>query len=121
MSRRKLTEQQKIYVTKRLAAYDALPAIVRGLQDEFGVTVSCPAVLHYDPARPGSRCLAQRWKDLFWQTRKAHIARIAGVGDTGKPARIRRRQAMMHEAWAAGRHAVANDILNSVAKDIGST
>jgi hypothetical protein len=121
MSQHRLTEQQKIYVVQRLAAHDALTAIVRGLQDEFGITVSSPAVLHYDPERPGSRCLAQRWKDLFWQARKAHLARLAAVGDTDKPARIRRRQAMMHEAWAAGRHRVANNILDSIAKEIGAT
>ena len=121
MSRHKLTEQQKIYVVKRLAAYDALPEIVRGLQEEFGVTVSRPALVHYNAERAENHCLAQRWQELFWETRKAHVARTAHVGDTGKPARIRRRQAMMHEAWAAGRHRLANRILDSIAKEIGPT
>jgi hypothetical protein len=121
MSRHKLTEEQKIYVVKRLAAYDPLPAIVRGLKEQFGITISRPALVHYNPERAENHCLAPRWKDLFWQTRKAHIAGTAHLGDTDKAARIRRRQAMMHRAWAAGRYAEANRILDSIAKELGRT
>jgi hypothetical protein len=120
MPRKRLTDTQRAYVVKRLAAYDTLLSIVRGLKDEFGITIAFQSVAHYNAARPPDAKLAQRWKDLFWKTRKAFIAGTADTGFTDKPARIRQREAMMHAEWAAGRHKHANEILDSIAKDIGN-
>jgi len=117
----KLTDAHRIYVIKRLAARDGAMAIMRGLKDEFGITLSQHAVDHYNPERAPHAALAQRWKDLFWKERETYIARTAHVGVTDKPARIRQREAMMHREWAAGRHAQANAILDSIAKELGAS
>jgi hypothetical protein len=117
MSCNKLTDEQKIYVVERLAAYDGLTAIARGLKEKFGITISPTGVSHYNPER--SLDLAQRWKDLFAETRKAYIDSTADIGFTNKPARLRRREAMMHKAWAAGQYELANEILDSIAKETG--
>jgi hypothetical protein len=118
---RKLTDEHKAYVIKRHAASHTAKSITHGLKAEFGITLSRDAVNFYHPVRRPRAGLAQRWKDLFAKEREAHIARMAHVGVTDKPARIRRRVAMMHRQWAAGRHALANEILDSVAMEIGDT
>jgi hypothetical protein len=115
----KLTDEHRVYLIKRLAAHHTCSSIVQGLKEEFGVTVSVRAVDHYNSARDPRDGLAKRWKELFRKEREAYIARTADVGLTDKPARIRQREAMMHREWAAGRHARANVILDSIAKDIG--
>ena len=117
----KLNDAHRIYVIRRLAARHATMAVMRGLKDEFGITLSQHAVDHYDPERAPHSRLAQRWKDLFWQEREAYLARTAHLGVTDKPARIRQREAMMHREWAAGRHAQANAILDSIAKELGAS
>ena len=115
----KLTDAHRIYIIKRLAARHGPKAVMRGLKEDFGITLSQRAVDHYDPERSPRSGLSQPWKDLFWQEREAYIARAAQLGVTDKPARIRQREAMMHREWAAGRHARANEILDSIAKDTG--
>lgn len=117
----KLTDEHRIYVIKRLAARHGPMAVMRGLKEDFGITLSQHAVDHYDPERAPDSKLAQRWKDLFWAEREAYLARTAQVGVTDKAARIRQREAMMHREWAAGRHAQANAILDSIAKELGAS
>jgi hypothetical protein len=77
-----------------------------GPKQQVGITVSRPAVVHHNPERPGSDCLAQRWRDLFAQTRKAHIVSIAHVGDTNRPARICARAAVMRPSRSSSGAAV---------------
>jgi hypothetical protein len=119
--RNKLTDEQRIYVVKRLAVFHSLISIVRGLQQEFGITISQQAVHHYNAERSEGKQLAPRWKDLFWAARRDYIASVANVGNTGKAERLRRCEAMMHKHREAGRHALANAILDAIARDIGGS
>ena len=118
--RTRLTHEQKVYVVKRLAAYDAPVVIVRGLQEEFGITVRADLVHYYHPERGYGRTLAQHWKDLFWDTRESYVDSTADIGAGHKPVRIRWRGEMAQETWGAGQHRIANEILDSVAKEAGS-
>ncbi len=117
----KLTDAHRIYIIKRLAARQGAMSVLRGLKQDFGITLSQHAVDHYNPERAPRERRAQRWTDLFWKEREAYIARTAHLGVTDKPARIRQREAMMHVEWAAGRHAQANAILDSIAKELGAS
>ena len=118
--RTRLTHEQKVYVVKRLAAYDAPVVIVRGLKEAFGITVRSEVIQHYHPERAHGRTLAQHWKDLFWDTRKSYVDSTADIGADHKPVRIRWRGEMVQETWGAGQHKIANEILDSVAKEAGS-
>jgi hypothetical protein len=80
MARAKLTEQHKIYVVTRLAAYDTPAAVTRDLAKNFGVTVSHQTVRDYEPGRVPSRRLAPRWRELFARERAAYLARTAAIG-----------------------------------------
>ena len=51
MAHNKLTAEQRVYVVKRLAAYESLLSIRRALQQDFGITLSPAAIAHYDPER----------------------------------------------------------------------
>ena len=115
----KLTDEQKAYVVRRLAEYDKPMAIAHGLKEMFGVTVSHQAVEHYDPERPAGHDLAQKWRDVFWRARSAFIESTADIGSMRKEVRIRVRERMMREEWEAGRCKIANEILDSIAKEAG--
>jgi hypothetical protein len=118
--RTRLTHEQKVYVVKRLAAYDAPVVIVRGLKEEFGITVRAEVMRHYNPEGAQGRALAQHWKDLFWDTRRAYIDSTADIGADHTPVLIRWRGEMVQETWGAGQHKIANEILDSVAKEAGA-
>ena len=115
-----LTDEHKTFIVRRLAAYETLSVIARGLRQEFGITVPKPVIQYYDPERRQSRNLARRWRDLFWQTRKAFKEGLADIGANYPLVRIYWRGEMAQETWAAGQHSVANDILDSIAKDSGA-
>jgi hypothetical protein len=67
----KLSDEQREYIVRRLAAYDSPTAIRRDVRERFGIAVSCPSIMQYDPTRD-PRC-AKRWADLFRTVRKDRI------------------------------------------------
>lgn len=116
---RKLSNEQKTYVVRRLAAYDKPAAIAQSLKDVFGVTISPQAIEHYDPDRPAGHDLAPQWREVFRAARKAYIAETADIGNMDKPVRMRLRERMAIAAWEEGNYKLANDILDSIAKEAG--
>jgi hypothetical protein len=118
--RTRLIHEQKVYVVKRLAAHDTPAVIVRGLKEELGITVRADVVVRYNPERASSRKLAQHWKDLFWDARKSYIDSTTGIGADHTLVRIHWRGEMALETWGAGQHRIANEILDSVAKESGA-
>jgi hypothetical protein len=115
----KLTPEQKAYVVRRLATYDTPTAIARDLEALFGVEISVQAVDHYNPERGSYDNLAPCWKELFWETRKAYIAACAEAGTMEQMLRVRLREDMVLMARDAGHYRIANELLDSIAKEAG--
>jgi hypothetical protein len=115
----KLTDEQKTYVVKRLAAYDRPAAIAHDLQEAYGVTISPQAIEHYDPERPAGHDLAPRWRDEFHAARKAFRAEMADISHLDKPLRLHLRSRMAITAWEEGDYKLANEILDCIAKEAG--
>ena len=112
-----LTDEHKTYIVRRLAAYETVSVIRKGLSQEFGITVHKSVIQYYNAESKQSRNLSRRWRDLFWRTRKAFHEGLADVGANYPLVRIFWRGEMAQETWAAGQHGVANDILDSIAKE----
>jgi hypothetical protein len=115
----KLTEQQRIYLVRRLAAFDKPRAIARDFAREFGVTVSPQLVESYHPGRAAGRRLAPRWKQLFAQARAAFLDSTTETGAMHEAVRVHWREGIAHDAWDAGLFKAASDVLDAIAKDIG--
>jgi hypothetical protein len=115
----KLTEEQKEYVVHRLAAFDTPSAVQRGLAEEFGVVVARASVQFYDPTKRASRRLHEKWKSLFHATREALHKGSAEIGASHVLVRIRWRERMALDAMETGNSELANDILDSIAKEVG--
>jgi hypothetical protein len=115
----KLTNAQRTYVVRRLAAYDKPAAIAHSLKEVFGVTISTQAIERYDPERPAGQDLAPQWRAVFRAARKAYIAETADISHMDKLARLRLRERMAIAAWEEGNYKLANEILNDIAKEAG--
>jgi hypothetical protein len=76
-------------------------------------------IQHYDPEKLASDDLSACWKELFWETRKAFIAACAEVGTMEEMVRVRLREDMVLMARDAGHYRVANELLDSIAKEAG--
>jgi hypothetical protein len=115
----KLTDQQRIYVVRRLAAFDKPRAIARDMKQKFGITVSHQLVESYHPGRAAGRRLAPRWKALFAQARAEFLESAAETGTMHMAVRVAWREGIANDAWDAGQFKHASDVLDAIAKDIG--
>lgn len=113
----KLTNELKEYVVQRLAAYDSAGAIMRSLREDFGITMTRASIERYDPTR-SPRC-PQRWRELFFATRQAILDGKAARGAASAAVRLRWREDMVQQALEAKDYAVADRILNSIAREVG--
>lgn len=69
----KLRDEQKAFLTKRLAVFDTPKEAADALNEQFGVQISPQAAEHYDPNRAQGRSLAGKWVGLFSATRKRFL------------------------------------------------
>jgi hypothetical protein len=115
----RLTDKQKIYVVRRLAAFEKARAIVQDLAREFGVTVSIKAIESYNPCLSTGRHLGERWRALFAEAREEYHKSTAEIGYTHKAVRIQKRASLVDRAEAAGQFKAASDILDAIARDVG--
>ena len=115
----KLTENEKEYVVHRLAAYDSPSAVQKGLSEEFGVKIARQSLLFYDPTKRASRRLREKWKSLFHATREALHKGSAEIGACHALVRIRWREQMALKEMEADNSQRANEILDSIARDVG--
>ena len=115
----KLTPEQKAYVVRRLATYNTPSAVARELKELFGIEIAVQSVDHYHPDRVSRDNLAPCWKELFWETRKAYVAACKEVGTMEQMVRVRLREDMVLMARDAGHYRVANELLDSIAKEAG--
>lgn len=115
----KLTDDLKTYVVERLAGFDSPGAIANALKKEHGIDIARQSVEAYDPTKRAGRKLAKEWKTLFNRTREMIIAGKAKVGASNKMVRVRWRGDMAQRAMDAGNLPLANEILDSVAKEMG--
>ena len=106
--RTKLTEAQKDYVIRRLAAYDTPTEIARDLEDRFGIEVSRQSIEQYDPTRVED-CSRQS-ADLFFQVREDLRGDRADVPVNRTRAEERRRERLMLRAVEI----LANRIVESI-------
>ena len=70
--RYKLSDAQREYIVRRLAAYDSPTAIQRDVRTRYGIEVSSQAIEQYDPTRVPA--CGKRWAGLFYTVRKDRIA-----------------------------------------------
>jgi hypothetical protein len=86
MSDHKLNKVQKVYVITQLATFETLTAVREGLKQEFGVDISLPALMHYQP--PHAK-LKKAFKDLFDETRKQFLEDTAAIPIANKAFRLK--------------------------------
>ena len=98
----KLNDEHREYIVRRLAAY-VRPSKVRELRERFGITVTRPAIDHYDPTL--SPTCGKQWADLFYTVRRAEIR-----GEPDPAAKSRKMERLVLRTVEI----LANSILNGV-------
>ena len=90
------------------------------MKTTFDVAVSRQQVQFYNPERGGShKRLAERWRNLFAETRRRYDADVASLPIAKQSYRLSRLQRMSEKAEDAGQTALAADLLKQAAQDRG--
>lgn len=115
----KLTEQQKTFIVQRLACYDTPTAVVEAVKEEFGLELTRQWVHQYDPTKVAGRQLSKKFVELFNETREAFKASTADIAVSHKSVRLRRLERMADKAEAMRNYALAAQLLEQIAKEMG--
>ena len=78
----KLTDEQREYIVRRLAAYERPSRIRREVRERFGIEISHAGIDYYDPTR--SAACGRQWADLFHTARRAHIGDQSDQASRGR-------------------------------------
>lgn len=114
----KLTAEAQVFVVQSLARWETPSRVAQAVSDRFGVKLTPQSIEKYDPTKYGG---AEKWRELFDETRKAFRDDVDGVGLAHLAVRLRGYQRMADRAEAMGNLALAKEFHELAAKDVGGT
>lgn len=103
MAKAKLNREQQTYVVQSLACFDSPSVVAAALRKEFSVTLTPQSIEAYDPTKKAGKNLAERWKAIFEETRKAFLEDTSSIAISHRAVRLRALQRMADKAETAGR------------------
>jgi hypothetical protein len=121
MAEGKLTDEVKTFIVQALACFDGPSMVARAVKEEFGETITRQSVENYDPNKRAGRDLADKWRALFEETRKAFLEDTATIGISHRAVRLRALQRMAEKAETSGNMVLASSLLEQAAKEVGDS
>ena len=117
--RQELPDEVRTFVVQALACFDTPTEVARAVKDEFGLVVSRQAVHAYDPTKRAGADLSVGLRSIFEATRATFLASTAEIAVSHRSVRLRRLQRLADRAESLGNIALAADLLQQVAKEVG--
>lgn len=115
----KLDEQQKVFIVQALACFDTPSQIARAFKEEFGFDIERQQVQQYNPERAAYRGMAKKLIALFTRTRKKFLEDVSDVPISQQAYRLRSLQRMHDLAVTRNNAALAAQLLEQAAKEVG--
>jgi hypothetical protein len=112
-----LTDEIKAFIVRGLARYETPTRVAAAVKTVFGVEVSRQHVHIYN-AR-GAQPPAERWCELFEQTRESFLADLSAIGVAQKAVRLRKLERFAEHAEERGWYDGAAAFLEQAAKECG--
>lgn len=114
-----LKPEVRSFIVQGLACFDTPSQIVESVQKEFKVQVTRQQVASHDPTKVAGKGLAQKWVDLFNDTRKRFQTEIGDIPIANKAYRLRALDRMMAKAESMRNMALAASLMEQAAKECG--
>lgn len=115
----KLEDKHKRFIVAALACYDTPSQVAESFKEEFGHVITRMQVGEYNPTIGSGRKLGKEWRDLFHATRKAFLEDVSTIPIANQATRLRTLQRLLIKAEKSGNSAMASQILEQAAKEIG--
>ncbi|MEG6451213.1 DUF2280 domain-containing protein, partial [Enterobacter cloacae] len=114
-----LKQEVKAFIIQSLACFDTLAIVGEAVQKQFGIKVTPQQIESHDPTKASGKGLAQKWVDLFHETRKRFQTEISDIPIANKAYRLRALDRMMNNAEKMRNIALATEIIEQAAKECG--
>ena len=106
-------------IVQRLARFATPTEASEAVKEEFGLDVPRQQCALYDPDNAVAKDLSQKWRDLFWATRKQFQERFARIGIQHRAVRLEVLDDMMRKARRAKNYPLAAQLLKQAAEEVG--
>jgi hypothetical protein len=116
----KYSPEVKSRCVQALACFDAPSVVVKAIKAEFGIEISPQAVEAYDPTKVAGKSLSKRFRTLFDETRKAFLEDTSKIAVSHRTVRLRTLQRMIEKAETQGNMALAAQLMEQAAKEMGN-
>ncbi|EOJ9645407.1 DUF2280 domain-containing protein [Enterobacter hormaechei] len=114
-----LKPEVKAFIIQSLACFDTLAIVGEAVQKQFGIKVTPQQIESHDPTKASGKGLAQKWVDLFHETRKRFQTEISDIPIANKAYRLRALDRMMNNAEKMRNMALAASLMEQAAKEVG--
>jgi len=114
-----LKGEVKAFIVQSLACFDTPSQVVELVKKEFGLSITRQQVESHDPTKANGRGLAQKWVELFHDTRKRFQTELSDIPIANKAYRLRALDRMMTRAEGMKNMALAASLMEQAAKEVG--
>ncbi|HGG1662148.1 TPA: DUF2280 domain-containing protein [Escherichia coli] len=114
-----LKGEVKAFIVQSLACFDTPSQVVESVKKEFGLSITRQQVESHDPTKANGRGLAQKWVELFHETRKRFQTELSDIPIANKAYRLRALDRMMTKAEGMRNMALAASLMEQAAKEVG--
>lgn len=121
MAKAKLSDEVKTFIVQALACFDSPSAVSKAVKAEFDVEASRQLVESHDPNKVAASGLAEKWRQLFAETRKAFLEDTSQIGISHRAVRLRALQRMAEKAETSGNMVLAASLMEQAAKEVGDS
>lgn len=114
-----LKGEVKAFIVQSLACFDTPSQVVELVKKEFDLSITRQQVESHDPTKANGRGLAQKWVELFHETRKRFQTELSDIPIANKAYRLRALDRMMTKAEGMRNMALAASLMEQAAKEVG--
>ncbi|MCP3791570.1 DUF2280 domain-containing protein [Pseudomonas sp. N2-11] len=114
-----LRSEVKAFIVQALACFDTPSQVVEAVKKEFGIELSRQTCEGHDPTKYAGRGLAQKWIDLFNDTRKRFREETAEIPIANRAFRLRGLGRMAEKAESMRNLAMTAQLYEQAAKECG--
>ena len=114
-----LRSEVKAFIVQALACFDTPSQVVEAVKKEFGLDVSRQVCEGHDPTKYAGRGLAQKWVDLFNDSRKRFREETADIPIANRAFRLRGLGRMAEKAETMRNLALTAQLYEQAAKECG--
>lgn len=116
-----LPEAVKIFIVQSVACFDEPSVVANAVKQEFGIVIPRQQVESHDPNKKAGKNLGKKMRAIFEETRKAFLEDTSQVAISHRAVRLRALNRMAAKAEERGNIALAAQLIEQAAKEVGNT